>query len=449
MLMTRDAVNIALVSFLVFLVGAGAFGAVAFAAAPFESDVRYGDSNSSVYTLQVFLNAHGYVIASTGSGSPGNETDHFGSLSRAALIRFQSAYALPATGFFGPLTRAVISALLEGRGPNDAANPALADTVAASSGPDWIDFFNKHAPPAGWIPGFGGGGGPVQGAQNTPDTTAPSVSITSPASSGFASSTATFTASASDNVAVAGVTFYLHGVKIGAEMTSSPYQVSYDTTATSSGVYTIVAVARDTSNNYATSSVVSFTIDNTAPSVSITAPGVGAYVAGTTPLSATVTDSSGVSNVRFQVDGSNIGSLLTSSPYSFNWDSTAVSDGTHTLTVIGVDAAGNTGMQTGYSFNTLNAALTFSSISGSGVDSVSSTVTWTTNQLSDSKVVYSTDLSYGSSASSGTNTTSHSVGLGALPAGTYHYKVVSKNQAGVTATSTDNSFTIIVNNPGA
>jgi peptidoglycan hydrolase-like protein with peptidoglycan-binding domain len=60
--------------------------------------------------LQQWLNAHGFVIAATGPGSPGNETTTFGILTDKALIKFQRSQGLPATGYLGPLTRAALAA---------------------------------------------------------------------------------------------------------------------------------------------------------------------------------------------------------------------------------------------------------------------------------------------------------------------------------------------------
>jgi hypothetical protein len=102
-----------------------------------------------------------------------------------------------------------------------------------------------------------------------PDITAPSVSITAPGIRTTVSGTSVvLTANASDNVAVAGVTFKINGVIIGSEDTSSPYSVTWDSTATSSGSIFIVAIARDTSNNLATSSIIGVTVDNTPPVIS-------------------------------------------------------------------------------------------------------------------------------------------------------------------------------------
>ena len=61
------------------------------------------------------------MVAHTGPGSAGNETDYFGPATRAALIRFQDTYRADiltpvglaqGTGYFGPSTMAKVNALL-------------------------------------------------------------------------------------------------------------------------------------------------------------------------------------------------------------------------------------------------------------------------------------------------------------------------------------------------
>jgi hypothetical protein len=77
----------------------------------FTRNLTVGMLNSDVLALQKYLNAHGFTIATTGAGSPGNETMEFGALTKAALIRFQKAnHIVPASGYFGQKTRAVINA---------------------------------------------------------------------------------------------------------------------------------------------------------------------------------------------------------------------------------------------------------------------------------------------------------------------------------------------------
>src|SRR5260221_2431548 len=76
-----------------------------------------------------------------------------------------------------------------------------------------------------------------------PDTTPPTVSITAPVSGASVSGTTSVTASASDNVGVVGVQFKLDGSNLGAEDTTAPYSVSWNTTTTGNGSHTLSAVA--------------------------------------------------------------------------------------------------------------------------------------------------------------------------------------------------------------
>ena len=95
------------------------------------------------------------------------------------------------------------------------------------------------------------------------DTTPPSVSITAPGANSTVSNTITVTATASDNVAVGDVQFQLDGVNLGADLTTAPYTISWNTATASNGSHNLTAIARDTSHNSATSAVVPVTVNNT------------------------------------------------------------------------------------------------------------------------------------------------------------------------------------------
>ena len=77
----------------------------------FTRDLQVGSYGLDVESLQVYLNTHGYKTTSTGPGSPNNETQKFGSLTKQALQKFQKKQGLPATGYFGPLTRALLNTI--------------------------------------------------------------------------------------------------------------------------------------------------------------------------------------------------------------------------------------------------------------------------------------------------------------------------------------------------
>src|SRR2546425_431409 len=175
------------------------------------------------------------------------------------------------------------------------------------------------------------------------DTTPPTVSLTAPAAGATVSGTTTAAASAGDSVGEVGVQFTLDGANLGAENTTAPYAVSWTTTTATNGSHTLTAVARDAAGNSTTSAAVTVTVSNDAipPTVSLTAPAAGAIVTGTIAVAATASDNVGVVGVQFTLDGANLGAERTTAPYAVSWDTTIATNGTHTLTAVARDAAGN------------------------------------------------------------------------------------------------------------
>src|SRR5712664_3546866 len=78
------------------------------------------------------------------------------------------------------------------------------------------------------------------------------------------------------------------------------------------------------------------------PSVSLTSPANGATVSGVVTITASATDSVGIASVQFLVDGANLGSKVTASPYSVSWNTAQTSNGSHTLAAQAVNTAGKT-----------------------------------------------------------------------------------------------------------
>ncbi len=146
--------------------------------------------------------------------------------------------------------------------------PAVANRIAQPTTPGYVDnvaagtyFYRVIAVDTA------GQSGPASNQATgtaTADTTAPTVSITAPANNATVSGTVAVTATAADNVAVAGVQFKIDGVNVGSEDTVAPYTASWDSRTVSNATHTISAVARDASANSTTTSI-SVTVANTAP----------------------------------------------------------------------------------------------------------------------------------------------------------------------------------------
>jgi hypothetical protein len=63
---------------------------------------------------------------------------------------------------------------------------------------------------------------------------------------------------------VVGVQFQLDGANLGAEVTVSPYSVSWNTSSATNGTHTLTAIARDAAGNRTTSSAVIVTVSNSS-----------------------------------------------------------------------------------------------------------------------------------------------------------------------------------------
>lgn len=145
-----------------------------------------------------------------------------------------------------------------------------------------------------------------------------------------------------------------------------------------------------------------------------------------------------------------VNSTTTSSSVSTTTHSIVLNNLTASTTyqyyVKSVDPAGNIATSTKASFVTSNEPDTqapiITNLSVGLISSTTGTITWTTNELADSKVIFSTD-NYATSVtvSFADLVTSHSVVLNSLTASTtYSYYVVSKDSSNNTATSSSYSF---------
>ncbi|HEY0140183.1 MAG TPA: Ig-like domain-containing protein [Thermoanaerobaculia bacterium] len=103
-----------------------------------------------------------------------------------------------------------------------------------------------------WITYQAGAGG---------DTIAPTTLITAPAAGATVSATVSVTATASDNVGVSRVEFFLDGTLQSTD-TTSPYAWSWNSTTAANGAHVLQSKAYDAANNAGTSTSISVTVSN-------------------------------------------------------------------------------------------------------------------------------------------------------------------------------------------
>ncbi len=76
----------------------------------FTRNLQVGMSGSDVKQLQQFMNANGFIISTSGNGSPGRESTYFGPKLKTAVMAYQRKNSItPASGIVGSLTRSTIN----------------------------------------------------------------------------------------------------------------------------------------------------------------------------------------------------------------------------------------------------------------------------------------------------------------------------------------------------
>ena len=137
----------------------------------------------------------------------------------------------------------------------------------------------------------------------------------------------------------------------GSNPATSGTAVLYSGPFTVSNTTTVRYLSRDVAGNAETAKSQLVQIDGGAPTVSITQPANGSSFAqgAKVTISANATDvgtgagaPSGIASVAFYLDGATVIATDNSSPYTTSWNTNKIVRGTHTLTAVATDVAGNT-----------------------------------------------------------------------------------------------------------
>jgi len=202
--------------------------------------------------------------------------------------------------------------------------------------------------------------------QTHPESTPPTVTLSSPAAESTVSGTTTLTATASGPAPISSVQFLLDGQPIGAPVSTPPYTLSWSFASTPPGKHFLSAQATDGNGFAGTAPDTPVTVkegsgkegppDTEPPTVSIVNPVAGATVSGTRQVSATASDNVAVASVQFYLDGKPLGAPVSTPPYAVSWNTTEASNAGHTLTATATDTSGNVGASAPVSVTVQNPA---------------------------------------------------------------------------------------------
>lgn len=172
------------------------------------------------------------------------------------------------------------------------------------------------------------------------DTIAPTASITTPQTGSTVTDTVDVSASASDNVGISSVEFWLDGTRFATD-TTAPYSASFDSSTKTNGTHSLQVRAIDTSGNVGSSTITTFIIsnDNLPPTIRLTAP-TGGIVSGQVAMTAEVSDDLGISKLEFYANDFLIGAIA-QQPYTITWDTTRAPNSTVDVHAVAYDSAGH------------------------------------------------------------------------------------------------------------
>ena len=255
--------------------------------------------------------------------------------------------AVSGTSFSSPATAGVLALMM-------AANPGLAPptlegllrTTAVDLGAAGPDAYYGH--------GRVNAAAAVLAARDAApaDTAAPTARLSSPTGGERVQGVVGVDVSAADDVGVTVVALFANGVRV-AEDGAAPYQFSWDSTTVPDGTVRLWARAHDAAGNYADSTAVSVTVanapepteppapaDTLAPTVTFASPADGSVAGNAVSVQVRAGDDVAVARLSLYVGGT-LKATAVGGSLNFKWNTRKVASGTHTLTAVAEDAAGN------------------------------------------------------------------------------------------------------------
>lgn len=247
------------------------------------------------------------------------------------------------------------------------------------------------------------------------------------------------------------LTYSMTNLPSGASFNTQTKVFLWTPIASQVGQHTLMLNVSDGKNLVSKSLII--TVTKETADITVPSTPTGLSYSGVTQTSATIfwsvsTDASGISKYNVYRNGS-----LISSPTFTTYTDSELSEGTtYSYTVSATDAATtpNTSVQSPALFVTTQSAMEtdtttplISGVSVSSITSTGATFSWSTDENSDSQVVFGLTSTYGDNSALNTSlVSSHSQTLSGFLANTvYHYQVKSRDASNNLASSADFTFT--------
>jgi hypothetical protein len=284
---------------------------------------------------------------------------------------------------------------------------------------------------------------------NITDTTNPTITLDTSASSIASPGPVTLTAATSDDVGVTKVEFYKGDTLVFTD-DKAPFAYSFNATFAGNGSSNYTAKAFDAAGNSASSDAVNITVnipDDASPTVALSSSDTNVTIAGDQTLTAVASDNVAVTKVEFYV-GTTLLGTDSSAPFTQTVSYAAANNGPYTYTAKAFDGANNTTTSNALNVivnvpDTTNPVVSLSSSVNPVVNTAPITLTATaTDDVGVARIEF-----YKGSVLAGTDSSAPyelSQSFVAAQSGTYTYTAKAFDATGNNTTSSVLSLTVTV-----
>jgi hypothetical protein len=198
-----------------------------------------------------------------------------------------------------------------------------------------------------------------------------------------------------------------------------------------------------TAGGVAGRALVSVSVLQVPPAVTLMGVSDGGILTGSVPLSAVVDDDVPIARLQFLVDGLPLGAPLTAAPFASLWDTNLMSaDQPHTISARATDLVGRSSTSGVVSVQVDNGPRISAVGVSQSLTQSSVRVNWTTDRLADAQVEYGPTTAYGLTTLVDARLAwRHDMQLTGLASGSlYHFRVRGRTPTGGVSVSADQTF---------